>query len=200
MARALPKFNQAIRRANNLLDFAETIESPHLKNDNIRMATVLAISGMDGYFTDKFRDIITEFLNTEEPGEDLIILLEKAGLNTRVALELIWMERPLRRIGTLVERYFDTYTTQKFDAIDNLFKTIGLPNLCENAEGMVGRKTLRSSISKLVEKRHQIVHDADINSHVKPRSVNLDRTRRRINDVNLFVEACNSILENRLSS
>ena len=180
MARATRTFNQAIRRANNLLDFAETIEDASLRNDNIRMATVLSVAGMDAYFTLKFRDIITDFLSSEEPGEDLINLLKDAGLNTRMALELIWMERPLRRIGTLVERYFDRYTTQRFDAIDDLFKTIGLPNLCQSAEGIVGRTTLRTSISKLVEKRHEIVHDADINSHVRPRGINLDVTRRRI--------------------
>ena len=199
MARAMRTFNQAIRRANNLLDFAETIDDVSLKNDNIRMATVLSVAGMDAYFTLKFRDIITEFLSTEEPGEDLINLLRDAGLNTRMALELIWMERPLRRIGTLVERYFDKYTTQRFDAIDDLFKTIGLPNLCQNAEGIVGRTTLRTSISKLVEKRHEIVHDADINSHVRPRSISLETTQRRVGDIKLFIEACNTILENRMA-
>jgi len=198
MARAMSTFNQAIRRANNMLDFAETIDESSLKNDNIRMATVLSVAGMDAYFTLKFRDIITDFLSNEEPGEDLIKLLKDAGLDTRMALELIWMDRPLRRIGTLVERYFDRYTTQRFDAIDDLFKTIGLPNLCQNAEGIVGRTTLRTSIAKLVEKRHEIVHDADINSHIRPRGITLSTTRKRVRDIKLFVEACNSILENRM--
>ena len=200
MARAIRRFSQAIERAENLLNFAENLQDENIRKDNIRMAIVLAISGMDGYFTSKFRDIITPYLYNNEPGDDLIKLLENAGLNTRTALELIWMDRPLRRIGTLIERHFDRYTTQRFEAIDELFKAIGLQKLSENAERKIGRKTLRSSVSRLVTKRHQIVHDADINSHAKQRSVNLDETRRRIKDVKLFVMACDEILENRISN
>ena len=198
MARANRKFVQAIKRARKLNENSKKIRDDEIRLDNIRMAVVLSVAAMDNYFTSKFRDLIVKYLDEYDAGEDLIVLLEKAGLNTRTALELLWMERPMRRIGTLIERYFDRYTTQRFDVIDNLFKSIGIQNLCENAERKTGRKTLRSSITRLVEKRHFIVHDADINSHAKPRNIDADRIERRINDLEKFVLACDEILDNKV--
>lgn len=200
MAKAINKFNLVITRSNALLDFSEENPNNPISDEAIRMAVVLTIAGMDNFFTMKFRDIITKYLSYEHPGDDLINLLESAGLNARTALELIWMDRPLRRIGTLIERHFDRYTTQRFDVIDDLFKCVGINNLCENAEKKTGRTTLRSSITKLTEKRHLIVHDGDVNSRKQTREIDGRKMRRRIQDVEKFVNACDFILENKMKN
>jgi len=200
MARANRKFNQGIKRSYALIAYSREAGDANIKDECVRMAVVLAVAAMDDYFTSKFRDMLSHYLKRNMPGDDLLKLLEDAGLDTRMALELIYMERPLRRVGTLIERYFDRYTTQRFDVIDKLFMSVGLKNLCENAERKTGKKRLRASVKTLVEKRHLIVHDADINAHARIRKVDVDRIEKRITDIEEFVLASDSILENSMHS
>ncbi len=123
MVKAHTNFLNTIHRANSFIDQFENGRHGQLKHndDLLRMAIVLSVSAMDAYFTNKFCDILIPFLKNKKPSSELIEILKKAGLNTETALDLIAMDRPYRRIRTLVESYFEQYTTQRAEVIDNLW-------------------------------------------------------------------------------
>lgn len=76
------------------------------------------------------------FLKRRRATDDLTALLFEAGLDTKAALEMLTMQRPYRRIRTLVESYLSKYTTQKQEVIDKLFLVYGVKGLCKTAQGL----------------------------------------------------------------
>lgn len=191
----LTVFRSVVMRSEALLDLhAQGAKIPE-ENDLIRAAVVLAVAGFDAYFTNKFCDILNPYLKSHKPGPTLIATLRDAGLDTEAALELAVMERPFRRIRTLVQRSLAGRTTQRFEAIDELFLSIGVKNLCLNAQKKTGYSNLNARVEALVLKRHDIAHSADLNSHANPREIDREKIRRRLVDLQRLVEACDDIID-----
>jgi hypothetical protein len=115
-----------------------------------------------------------------------------------MALELAVSKRPFRKIRTIVQNSLSQHTTQRISIIDELFISFGLKNLCENAEKKTGRKKLIKRISRLVDTRNDIAHSAHLNSHNKPRKVNIEDIRGLFDDLKIFVNSCDEIIEKRL--
>ncbi|MGD9159884.1 MAG: HEPN domain-containing protein [Desulfobacteraceae bacterium] len=138
------------------------------------------------------------YLKKYKPDEDLINILYNAGLDTKEALNLIKMERPYRRVRNLVDKYYNTYTTQRFSVIDKLFLAYRLKNITTMAQNKSGRKKLKRSVEILVERRHKIVHYGDYNSHQKLIAIDTVQIVKRINDLKLFVKYMDEIIENRM--
>jgi hypothetical protein len=166
--------------------------------DIIRGAVVLSVSALDAYVTDIFAEKLVPYLKKYNPDESLIELLHESGLDTKEALKLIAMTRPFSRIRRLVELKYAQYTTQKFDVIDKMFLPFRLKDLTKNAENMSGRTTLRTSVQKLVERRHQIAHDGDYNSHGRLVDISDKQIIRRIHDLEIMVKNMDTIISNRI--
>ncbi|MCO6496816.1 MAG: hypothetical protein J5I50_04040 [Chitinophagaceae bacterium] len=199
MAKAIDTFNKTITRSNGLLTMYEKAHgNPDFdglnKTDLIRSALVLAVSGMDSFFTSRFTENLVGFIKNKGATKSLIEILEKAGLNTEQSLEMLTMDRPYRRIRTLVDQYLSDYTTQRFDVIDKLFLVYGIKDLTQNAQGISGRKNLKKSIQKTVKRRHEIAHAADYNAHDKLKEIDLERVRKQIAEIKLFVESCEKLI------
>ncbi len=128
----------------------------------------------------------------------LVNLLEKAGLDTRQCLAMLSMERPYRRVRTLVDGYLDKYVTQRFSAIDSLFLAYGLKDFSKKVQGRLRRQNVLSRIEVLVLRRHEIVHAGDLNAHGRLRRINADDAFKRIEDINRFVGAAEALLNNFL--
>ncbi|WP_406720394.1 HEPN domain-containing protein [Thioclava litoralis] len=190
----LTKFHAVIDRSNALLDLHSSNQA-QANDDLIRAAIVLSVAAFDGYFTNKFVDILVPYLKTRNPGSDLVKLLGEAGLDTRVALELLGMERPYRRIRTIVSGHLSGKTTQRFDTIDKLFLSIGLKNLSANAAKTTKKTNINARIGALIEKRHAIAHTGDLNSHGNTQPVNREKIRRRIQELKELVDACDKIID-----
>jgi hypothetical protein len=126
---------------------------------------------MDAYFTDKFAELIVPVIKNKGAGKSLVQLLEKAGFDTRQALELLSVDRPYRRIRTLITKFLERTVTQRLDAIDELFLCLGIENFCASVAGRLGRRNLLRHIQVLVERRHKIVHDGDYNRHYRLRQI-----------------------------
>ena len=191
MTKALDTFHKTINRSNGLLIiYQKTHNNPTfvgLNNaDLIRSAIVLAVSGMDAYFTSRFTENLISFIKNKGTTRQLVDVLQKAGLNTEQALQMITMDRPYRRIRTLVDQYLSEYTTQRFDVIDRLFEIYGINNLTTNAQGLTKRKALIKSIGRTIKRRHEIVHKGDYNSHDKLKEVDHTRSKKQIADIKLF--------------
>ena len=200
MAKAIDTFNKTINRSNGLLTIYEKAHTNNAfdglnKTDIIRSALVLAVSGMDSYFTSRFTENLVKFIKSNGPTKDLIKILEEAGLNTQQALEMITMDRPYRRIRTLVDQHLSDYTTQRFEVIDELFKVYGIKDLTDNAQGLTKRIGLKKTIQKTVKRRHEIAHAGDYNQHDKLKEVDITRVKKQIADIKLFVESCETLIK-----
>lgn len=190
----LTVYTETTARARELCKFSKEPGNASVSQDMIRSAVVLAVAGFDAYFTDKFSDILVPYLKSRRPGPSLIKLLREAGLDTEAALEMAVMARPFRRIRTLVQRHVSAQTTQRFQAIDELFVSVGIKNLCANAEKKTGYKQLNARVEAFILKRHQIAHRADLNMRGEPNKILVEKIERRIEDLERLVVACDEII------
>ena len=204
-SKAYKKFDKTIKRSTALIRTYRTLLRERRNNrkmraprDLIRSSVVLSVAALDAYITDVFSEKLVPYLKKYKPDDLLVNILHDAGLDTYEALNLIKMDRPFRRVRTLVSAYYKTFTTQKFEVIDKLFLAFRLKNISERAQSKSKRKTLKRSVAILVERRHKIAHDGDYNSHGRLNDINLNETERRINDIKLFVQCIDEIIGNRI--
>ena len=205
MSKALKLFTETFNRSVNMFTLAQHWHKGHpddkgfpqnkpVYEDMGRSGIVFAVAAMDAYFTRRFTEVLLPYLRAKGASSDLVTLLQDAGLDTRAALDLIQMERPLRRIRALVDGHLERYTTQRFAAIDSLFLGFGLKDLCANAQKRSTRKTLLRSVELLVERRHSIVHAADHNKHGNVVILDFVEFTKRIQCLSLFITHADSII------
>lgn len=200
------KFLKTIKRCESLVDSYKQLQAIDQANgvavptpkDIVRGAVVLAVAALDTYVTDAFSEKLVPYLQRYKPDDELIELLYKSGLDTKEALVLLGMERPYRRIRTLIENYYGSYTTQKFDVIDQIFKPYRLANITENAARKSGKPSIKTSVGKLVERRHQIAHAGDYNRHGRIIDIDEEKIAKRIKHLELLVTSMDEILCNRV--
>jgi len=202
---ALNKFKKTIARCESLVECYKTLHAQNQADgatpapkDIVRGAVVLAVAAMDAYVTDIFCEKLVPYLKRYTPDPSLVELLSKAGLDTREALNLLAMERPYRRIRTLITRYYETYTTQKFDVIDGIFLPFRLKNLTDNAAAKAGRKSLKKSVGLLVARRQEIAHGGDYNSHGRIKEIDEESIAKRIKHLELLIENMDVIICNKI--
>lgn len=114
-------------------------------------------------------------------------------------LELIKADRPYRKIRTLIDRYYAKYTTQRLCVIDKLFLQYRIKNITKRAADKSGKKTLLSSVEKIIERRHSIVHDGDYNDFKKIKQVK-DGDIKRIKDLKVLVDNMDEIIESKFAT
>ena len=192
MSKPFNYFQTIISRAEGFLYHAQKHEG--CKDDVIRGAVVLAVAAYDHYFTSKFCDVLSSYLHKNEPNKELIQLLDRAGLNTKSALEIAVMKRPFRRIRSLLTSFLSGKTTNRTKSIDSLFAAIDLKGLSGRVHKETNRKTLGKRIDGLVDTRNSIVHSAHLNSHGKPKAIHIEDTRARIGELVLFVTTCEELI------
>lgn len=149
---------------------------------------------MDAYFTRRFCERLVPYLNKK-----LVSLLEDAGLDLVACLQMFAMERPFRRVRATLDNHLINVVTQNFKAIDGLYQCYSIPSLSSACEKRSRRKTLLTSVERIVKRRHAIAHGGDLNSRGKLVPVDLGRTKKRVNDVRTFVEIAETILDDRFA-
>ncbi len=190
---------QLAKLYNDMLARGEIEEHNFLKvSDLARASIVISVSAMDSYFTRKFAEILVPYIRARGPTPGIIRVLEKAGLDTAQALTLLTMARPFRRVRTLVEGYLDRVVVQKFRVIDELMLCFGLKNFSENIQKSTGLKRTLRSIEILIERRHSIVHEGDVDSKGRLKSLNIAQTERRIKELARFVWCSERIINKRI--
>lgn len=167
---------------------------PETVDDVMRAAVALCVASMDAYFTRRFVEVLIPYLKKNGPNDRLASLLGDAGLDTAEALRLAAMDRPFRRIRSLVAAHLATYTTQRFNRIDELFLCFGVKNLCGHSQGWLGRKRLLRSVELLVERRHAIVHSGDRDKHGNLRPVDDSKLMKRMEDLVKFVHSADALI------
>ena len=200
MSKALKAFTETHDRTLALLNYQAALRKADptkgaLCDDVVRSCVVLAVAAMDTYFTRKFTEVLVPYLKNRKPTDEMVELLGEAGLGTKEALVMLGMERPYRRVRTLISSHLSNYTTQHFDKIDELFKCFAINDLTLHAERKTRRTMLRQSVRRLVMRRNDIAHEGDLNSHGKVESVKADRLTKRIKDLRTLVTAADSIVD-----
>jgi hypothetical protein len=201
------RFEGVIKRSLNLLSLQPAIEKllakttpPPDVSDMARAAVVLAVAAMDAYFTAIFAERLVPFLKKAKIAPPaLAAVLEKAGLDASLALELLAMERPYRRIRKLMDAHLAKHVSQRFEVIDELFASYGITKFCHHAQGKAKRKNLLASIRKIVERRHKIAHKGDLNSHGRLQEITPSNIKTRVMHVVKFVAAADEILQHQLA-
>jgi hypothetical protein len=206
-SKAYAKFTKSIKRCEELARTYTILAEARKQNqkipapkDIVRASATLSVAALDAYITDVFTEYLVPYLKKYKTDASLINLLSDAGLDTKEALNLLSMDRPYRRIRTLVSKYYSSYTTQRFDVIDKLFLPYRLNKITDNAQKMSGRKSLKSSVQKLISRRHEIVHAGDYNSHGKINNINEKQIETRIKDLEMLVNNIDTIIANRMSN
>jgi hypothetical protein len=164
-----------------------TYNSLNEASDMGRFGIVLAVASMDDYFTRKYAEVMVRCIKKNGVNKKFVEMLEQAGLSVAGALELISLDRPYRRIRKIAQDHYRNYTTQSTEKIDSLYETIGISGLCEHARRRSGKKTLLSSVSELVQRRHKIVHSGDLTTLGRLQKID-SRTVRRIPHLQEFVQ------------
>jgi hypothetical protein len=181
----------------NNLEEEQQIElnDSHAVSDMARFGVVLAVAAMDDYFTRKYAEVFVPVLKRHGLNKHCSDMLEDAGLDIRSAIELLTMDRPYSRLRKLAQDNYSNYTTQNVGKIDDLFKTIGITKLSLHAQNRSKRKTLISSIDKMVKRRHKIVHTGDLTRTAKLNKINITEMQRRFADICLFVSCADKHIE-----
>jgi len=206
-SKAYAKFIKSIKRCEELAKTYTILVEARKQNqqipapkDIVRASAVLSVAALDAYITDVFTEYLVPYLKKYKTDDSLINLLSDAGLDTKEALNLLSMDRPYRRIRTLVSKHYSSYTTQRFDVIDELFLPYRLDKITENAEKMSGRKSLKNSVQKLISRRHEIVHAGDYNAHGKIKNISEKQIKTRIKDLEILVKNIDIIIANRMKN
>lgn len=206
-SRSYLRFEGVIKRSLNLLSLQPPVEklfsganAPPDLSDMTRAAVVLAVAAMDAYFTGVFAERLVPYLKKKKTAPPaLTAVLQKAGLDANVALELLAMERPYRRIRKLLDSYLAQHVTQKVEVIDELFLSYGIKGFCQHVQGRAKRKNLLASVRNLVQRRHHIAHKGDVNSHGRLQDISPSQTKTRVMDVVRFVASADEILQHQLA-
>lgn len=204
MSKAYSKFKKTICRCEDLVNtYLELNKLPSSygispNKDIVRGAVILAVSALDAYVTDVFSEKFITYMKTKTPDKTIIDLLSAAGLDTKTALDLIKMDRPYRRIRTLIDKYYCRYTTQNFRVIDDIFKIYHLQNITANAEKMTGRTTIRDSVRILIERRHEIAHNGDYDKFGRVKDIDEKSILKRIKDLGVLVTNMDTLIDKKI--
>ncbi len=205
MSNAKAKFDKTFNRCNAMIQLYNelketTDETENIPQDILRGAIVLAVAAFDAYATDCFSEYFVIYIKKYGVDSSLEKLLGNAGFTVKFALELINSERPYRKMRTLIEKYYYKYTTQQLKVIDELFRQYHIKDITKKAAQRSGKNEdrLLGSVEKIIERRHNIVHDGDYNDQNRIKSVS-KTDLNRIYDLRLLVENMDYIIENRIN-
>lgn len=195
--RAYQRFEKVVERSLNLLSIEHQMNKMNTGidfTDLTRASYVLATAAMDAYFTGVFVEkFATRLRSGKQIGDELISMLEEAGLSTRKSLELINSNNPIRKIKELVARRVDRMTTQSPEAIDDLFLMYGIKGFSSRVEGIAKRQVI-GVLRRIVKRRNAIVHEGDIGSKGVLRKAKVEIARREIESLVAFVSAAETLI------
>jgi hypothetical protein len=201
------RFEGVIHRSLNLLSLQAIFEKTGLAKpvhgveftDLSRAATVLAVAAMDAYFTGVFGEYFILYLKKNGGNKHISDLLTRAGLDVDTALQLLAMERPLRRIRHLIDEYLERRTSQRIHSVDDLFLAYNITNFSDRVQALRKRRNLLRSVELLIERRHVVAHEGDMNAHGRLRPIQAAEIRRRIEDLQSYVAGADELLQKHIA-
>lgn len=198
---AKKRFDETMTRCNAMVALADTEGG---NDDCLRMAIVLAVSAMERYVKDRFRESLAKYckLHAGSFNEDLIDWLKKAGID-----ESFWTRkticpqpRPLKTVRNKVARYLEAIPIQSAESIDNLFLCYDLKNLTTHVARKTKLKKVRTSITWLIARRHAIAHGSDYLISGILNAIDAGTVALRLDRLIRFIAAMDEILASRFAT
>ncbi len=189
------RFDETMTRCNAMVALADAEGG---NDDCLRMAIVLAVSAMERYVKDRFRESLAKYCkqHADSFNGNLIDWLKKAGID-----ESFWTRkticpqpRPLKTVRNKVARYLETIPIQSAESIDKLFLCYGLKNLTTHVARKTKLKKVRASITRLIARRHAIAHGSDYLLSGKLDAIDAGEVTLRLDRLTRFIVAMDEIL------
>ncbi|MFP4055525.1 MAG: hypothetical protein ACLF0G_01510 [Candidatus Brocadiia bacterium] len=201
--KAIEAFSATLERAETLLALHSATRGrpPKEKEDILRAAVMLAVAAVDSYFHDKILERLTPFLQTRRgsriPGS-LIKLLEKHG-GVEKMLEILYADRPHRRIHTIVRRAQAELTFQKPDKIEAALRLLGISDLwyrvaTEMKHG-ASKERVKKRLGQYAWRRDKIAHEADRTTGGKPTPIRKPYVTDCISFLRRFIRAADRVID-----
>jgi len=169
-------------------------------SDMVRFSIVLAVAAMDDYFTRKYSEVILESLKAHGVSKALSKILEDQGLTVSKALELLRANDPYMHIAKIAARRFKRETTQRIEKVNELYQTIGISDLCSHGEKRAvkkivsGETELLEGVREIVERRHSIVHNGDLDEKGGLRPITIEISEK-IRCIGNLISGCDEHID-----
>jgi len=201
MLKAYEKFGLTINRCRKLISLYSDIKGRDATtaDDILRSAVMLATAAFDTYVTDSFEERFKTYVSGGHADKKIFDLLDEAGLDSKEAIGLLNMRRPYRRLSTIIKRYYSKFTTQKMEVVDNVFSQYGIKSITLSTAKKSGKQSIKDSTTKLVRRRHDIVHGGDYNDQGKLQQIDEAKVSKRIDNLQLLVKNMEQIINSRFS-
>ena len=201
------KMSKAYNRFESIMDRCERLianDYTNGRNDDILRSTIVfAVVAMERYLKERFMEsFIAECKENKFSNPACVQLLKNIGIS-----ETYWRDaalssqsRPCKTLANKVRKYLMTrLVVQNSMAISNLYACFGMGGIVENAVGKCNKKTIWGSISKLIDRRHLIAHNADLSLQGCLRPINCKMVSKWLMHLNEFIEGVEFILDCRFS-
>lgn len=197
---AKKRFDETMKRCDALIALANKGRG---NDDCLRMAIVLAVSAMERYVKDRFRQSLAKYCrqNAGSFNEALKQRLAQAGVDDSFwNLKAICpQKKPLKTVLNKVSRHLGTFAIQSATSIDELYLCYGLRDLTANVERKTGLKTVRASIRLMVRRRHGIAHGSDYLVSGKLDAIDAKEVTLRLDRLSRFIAAMDEILASKFA-
>lgn len=194
------RFDDTMNRCSALVVLA-TREG---NDDCLRMAMVLAVSAMEKYVKDRFRESFARFFRQSHGllNDDLARLLNDAGVDAAFWNEMVIQrhDRPLRSMRNRLAKYLETFAIQSAASINRLYICYGLKNITAHVMRRAGLKTMSSSMKRMIDRRHAIAHGSDISVSGRLQPITSEEVTLRLDRLTRFVTAMDEIVTAKFSS
>lgn len=200
--KAKEKFDRTFERCNKLISLYKSSsqqEQGHGNQDLLRAAIVLSVAALDAYCTDCFSEHFVSFIKNNEISDKMEKALEKYGLKLRTAVGFLRTDKndAYSIIKELVQKYYERYTTQKIEIIDQLFDLYNLKEITKCAQRRAKDEHLLEDVEKTVNRRHKIVHEGDYDNKRIGNVAESDY--KRIQSIKTLVDNMEYIINNKFS-
>lgn len=217
---ALSIFKKNIERAETIFNahrnaFKRGRPPEDWTSDLLRTALVFAVASFDAYMHDKITEILPLFIRKYRlnlPGNFVEIL--KQSMTYEKLLQIFWEERPQEHFRTAIKKFYEERTIQDVGDIEKVAKMLGISDFWFELASKINKRrgrikkltkeSVKKYIQPFVERRHKIVHEADLYTSKKHRAtlrkIKVDFVEDGIKKIRLFTEGIDHLINEYLKT
>jgi hypothetical protein len=215
---AIAAFREGVKRADGLLTTHRKSfprgRPPSLPeaDDVLRAAVVFAVSALDSYMHDKILENVVQLIQHYArkggqgiPGGVLEILRKELPLEK--CLALLHRKRPDEELRRILVIALSDRTYQDAGQIQHGLKLLGIDDIWEHVRKrlkLTTKDAAKTYLQPYIDRRHRIVHEADLfktkkNRH-QPRPISRTYAEDCVKKVKAFVSALDGVIDTDLAS
>jgi len=168
---------------------------------------VVSVSAMDGYFHERIAESIARFVRAKKgralPGKLTQTIKESASYDRLI--EILFEERPLSHLATIVRKATAERTYQDAGKIEQAVGMLGVDDLWFNIGKKLGlsKENAKTHVQPYVKRRNQIVHRGDYGQTKRSKNklnlISRSYAVRCVKEVGRFVRAIDGVIDAHLA-